>query len=253
MFESVMSSLGTLGMDFIGYLVPFLFVLTIVVFFHELGHFLVARWCGIRVLVFSIGFGPELVGFNDRHGTRWKISAIPLGGYVKFFGDDNAASVPDTAPSPHDAQAERRSASSASRSAARGRRGGRAARQFHSGDRYFRRHFHGLRQAAPRRGSPRFRPDSAAAAAGFQPGDLVTAIDGRRSTASPTCSASSSTSAGKPLHIVVDRGRSAVTLTATPELREMKNNFGNVHRHGRARDQPAPWARRDRGSSRSIR
>src|SRR5436189_4341473 len=77
--------------------VPFLFVLTIVVFFHELGHFLVARWCGIRVQVFSIGFGPELFGFNDRHGTRWKLSAIPLGGYVKFFGDENAASVPDPA------------------------------------------------------------------------------------------------------------------------------------------------------------
>src|SRR5947209_15233845 len=75
--------------------VPFLFVLTIVVFFHELGHFLVARWCGVRVMVFSIGFGPELLGFNDRLGTRWKISLIPLGGYVKFFGDENAASVPD--------------------------------------------------------------------------------------------------------------------------------------------------------------
>ena len=67
-------------------------MLTIVVFFHELGHFLVARWCGVKVLTFSIGFGPELFGFYDRHGTRWKVSAIPLGGYVKFFGDDNAAS-----------------------------------------------------------------------------------------------------------------------------------------------------------------
>src|SRR4030081_3234729 len=74
---------------------PFLFVLSIVVFFHELGHFVVARLCGVRVLTFSIGFGPELFGFNDKHGTRWKISAIPLGGYVKFFGDENAASVPD--------------------------------------------------------------------------------------------------------------------------------------------------------------
>src|SRR2546423_9990078 len=74
---------------------PVLFVFSIVVFFHELGHFLIARWCGVRVLVFSIGFGPELFGFNDRHGTRWKVSAIPLGGYVKFFGDENAASVPD--------------------------------------------------------------------------------------------------------------------------------------------------------------
>ena len=74
--------------------IPFLFVLTIVVFFHELGHFLVARWNGVKVLTFSLGFGPELAGFNDRHGTRWKISAIPLGGYVKFFGDESEASTP---------------------------------------------------------------------------------------------------------------------------------------------------------------
>ncbi len=81
----------------LGYVVPFLFVLTIVVFFHELGHFLVARWAGVKVLTFSLGFGPELVGFNDRHGTRWKISAIPLGGYVKFFGDETEASTPSAA------------------------------------------------------------------------------------------------------------------------------------------------------------
>src|SRR5258707_6849027 len=76
-----------------GYLVPFVFVLAIVVFFHELGHFLMARWCGVRVAAFSIGFGRELAGINDRYGTRWKICAIPLGGYVKFLGDRNAASV----------------------------------------------------------------------------------------------------------------------------------------------------------------
>src|SRR5271163_3530602 len=86
---------NVLGHGLIGYIVPFLFVLTIVVFFHELGHFLIARWAGVRVLTFSLGFGPELAGFNDRHGTRWKISAIPLGGYVKFFGDDSEASTPD--------------------------------------------------------------------------------------------------------------------------------------------------------------
>src|SRR5437764_11428048 len=91
----ILGHIGSLGGLFTGYVVPFLFVLTVVVFFHELGHFLIARWCGVRVLTFSIGFGPELVGFNDRHDTRWKLSAIPLGGYVKFFGDDNAASVPD--------------------------------------------------------------------------------------------------------------------------------------------------------------
>src|SRR5229473_7292852 len=92
-----LSHLHAFGGGVVGYLVPFLFVLSLVVFFHELGHFLIARLCGVRVLVFSIGFGPELLGFNDRHGTRWKVSAIPLGGYVKFFGDENAASVPDQA------------------------------------------------------------------------------------------------------------------------------------------------------------
>src|SRR5262245_46505317 len=89
---------------------PVLFVFILVVFFHELGHFLVARWCGVRVLVFSIGFGPELFGFDDRHGTRWKISAVPLGGYVKFFGDENAASVPDQAALSKMTEAERQEA-----------------------------------------------------------------------------------------------------------------------------------------------
>src|ERR1700685_810154 len=91
----VLAHLNALGGGVLGYLLPFLFVLSLVVFFHELGHFLVARWCGRKILVFSIGFGPELAGFNDRYGTRWKISAVPLGGYVKFFGDENAASAPD--------------------------------------------------------------------------------------------------------------------------------------------------------------
>src|ERR1700730_12488626 len=95
MSEFFLHSFNTLGHGLIGYAIPFLFVLTIVVFFHEFGHFLVARWSGVKVLTFSIGFGPELFGFNDRHDTRWKVCAIPLGGYVKFFGDENAASVPD--------------------------------------------------------------------------------------------------------------------------------------------------------------
>ncbi|CCV07013.1 putative enzyme [Mesorhizobium metallidurans STM 2683] len=77
---------------FLGTLVPFLFVLTVVVFVHEMGHYLVGRWCGIGVQAFSVGFGPELFGFNDSHGTRWKLCAIPLGGYVKFVGDMNATS-----------------------------------------------------------------------------------------------------------------------------------------------------------------
>src|SRR6188472_2408490 len=100
--------LGSWGTSLTSYIVPFLFGLTIVVFFHELGHFLIARWCGVRVLTFSVGFGPEIVGFNDRYGTRWKLSWIPLGGYVKFFGDDNEASVPDEATIANMTEAEKR-------------------------------------------------------------------------------------------------------------------------------------------------
>ncbi len=64
----------------------FLALLTVLIFVHEYGHYIIARWCGVRVEVFSIGFGPELFGRTDSHGTRWKVSAIPLGGYVKMFG-----------------------------------------------------------------------------------------------------------------------------------------------------------------------
>lgn len=78
----------------VGTIIPFLFVLTIVVFFHELGHFAVARWCNVKVDAFAVGFGRELFGRTDRKGTRWKLCWIPLGGYVKFAGDENAASVP---------------------------------------------------------------------------------------------------------------------------------------------------------------
>ena len=90
-----LSAMGGTASGFFGSVIPFLIVLTIVVFVHEMGHFLVGRWCGVGVHAFSIGFGPELVGFNDKHGTRWKLCAIPLGGYVKFHGDANGASIPD--------------------------------------------------------------------------------------------------------------------------------------------------------------
>ena len=77
------------------YLIPFVLVLTLVVFVHEFGHFIVGRWCGVKVDAFSIGFGPELWSRVDRLGTRWRIASIPLGGYVSFHGDANAASAPD--------------------------------------------------------------------------------------------------------------------------------------------------------------
>jgi regulator of sigma E protease len=83
-------------LNFAEYAIPFLIVLTILVFVHELGHFLVARYNKVKIEVFSIGFGPELFGWNDSSGTRWKFSIIPLGGYVRMFGDADASSRPDT-------------------------------------------------------------------------------------------------------------------------------------------------------------
>src|SRR6266568_5509511 len=88
---SLLTPLWTLGT----YIVPFVFVLSMVVFFHEMGHFLVGRLCGVKVDAFSMGFGPEIAHFTDRYGTRWRLAALPLGGYVRFHGDANGASEPD--------------------------------------------------------------------------------------------------------------------------------------------------------------
>ncbi|MDG1287799.1 MAG: RIP metalloprotease RseP [Rickettsiales bacterium] len=76
-------------------ILSFVFVLSVIVFIHEFGHYIIARWCGVKIEVFSIGFGKEIFGFNDKAGTRWKFSLLPLGGYVKMFGDQGAASTPD--------------------------------------------------------------------------------------------------------------------------------------------------------------
>ena len=102
-----LGSIGHLGSSVAGYVVPFLFVLTIVVFFHELGHYLVGRWCGVKVDTFSLGFGPELLARVDKHGTRWRLALFPLGGYVKFHGDAGVSSAPDPAALAGMAQSER--------------------------------------------------------------------------------------------------------------------------------------------------
>jgi regulator of sigma E protease len=228
-----LSGINTLGSGVLGLLVPFLFVLTLVVFFHELGHFLVARACGVRILVFSIGFGPELLGFNDRHGTRWKIAAIPLGGYVKFFGDDNAASVPDPVAIARMSEEERRG-SFIYQTVAR-----RAAIVFAGPLANFLLAvviFAGLFMIFGKPStSPRVdavQPASAAEAAGFKPGDLVLTINGRAIESFSDMQQIVSTSAGETLLFEVERGGVRLTLKATPALKEMKDRFGNVHRQG---------------------
>lgn len=229
-----MSFLGNLwGGGFIGSVLPFLFVLTIVVFFHELGHFLVARWCGVRVLTFSVGFGPEIVGFNDRHGTRWKLSAIPLGGYVKFFGDENVASVPDQSTTAGMTESEKRESFHHQKVPSRAAivAAGPIA-NFILAIVIFTAVFmvYGKQSTTARVDS--IQPESAAATAGFKPGDVVVDINGRKIANFADMQRIVGVNAGQPLEVTVDRAGSRVVLKATPALREIKDNFGNVHRLG---------------------
>lgn len=233
MSEFFLHGFSTLSHGVIGYIVPFLFVLTIVVFFHELGHFLVARWAGVKVLTFSLGFGPELAGFNDRHGTRWKLSAIPLGGYVRFFGDESEASTPDSTKLSTMTDEERKG------SFHHKKLGPRAAivaagpiANFILAILIFAGlfTFFGRPNATAR--VDKVMEGSAAAVAGFQSGDLVTAIDGTKIGNFAEMQRIVGTEAGRQLAFTVKRGDASLTLNATPELKEIKDNFGNVHKLG---------------------
>jgi regulator of sigma E protease len=214
-------------------IIPFLFVLTVIVFFHELGHFVVARWCGVKVKVFSVGFGPELLGFTDRKGTRWKLAIIPLGGYVKFLGDENAASVTDRAEvdamNPTD-----RAQSFASKSV-----WARAAivaagpiANFILAIVIFTGIFsiYGRETLTPTVDS--VEVGGAAEKAGFLPGDLIVSIDGQAIQTFSDMQRVVSVSAGVPLSVTVRRGSGDVVLTATPELKVMPDGLGNQQRLG---------------------
>ena len=228
-----LSHLHAFGGGVVGYLVPFLFVLCLVVFFHELGHFLVGRWCGVRILVFSIGFGPELIGFDDRYGTRWKVAAIPLGGYVKFFGDDTVASTPDLPRLAGMDESEKKQSfmgQSVAKRAAIVAAGPMA--NFLLAIVIFAGIFmvYGKQSMSARVDT--VQADSAAAAAGFQSGDLVLAINGKAVGDFADMQRVVSESAGETLKITIDRKGTQVVLSATPALKEIKDSFGNVHRIG---------------------
>lgn len=207
---------------------PFLFVLTVVVFFHELGHFLVARWAGVRVVEFSIGFGPEIAGFFDRHGTRWRFAWLPLGGYVKFVDDENAASVPDPDAAAHMTPED-------------------LAGSFHAKPLPHRAAvvaagpianfilaillfaglftFYGEQITEPRVDS--VVADSVAARAGFAQNDLVVSIDGRKIDSFSEMQRIVGTSAGSRLTFVVRRGDRELEVQAVPEKKEIDDGFGN--------------------------
>lgn len=227
MMEFLAQTLSVLS----GNIVPALIVLTAVVFVHEMGHFLVARWCGIRVAAFSIGFGRELAGFTDRSGTRWKISAIPLGGYVRFEGDDNAASIPDAETLARVPPADR-------------------AGLFHFAPLWQRFAvvaagpfanfllaivvfaavftFVGRQHVPPVIGS--VETGSPADQAGFQADDRIVSVNGSAINAFADIQDNVMLAAGESLEVVVSRGGEFVTLTAVPEQREVPDIAGRMHR-----------------------
>lgn len=211
------------------YLLPFVLVLTLVVFVHEFGHFIVGRWCGVKVDAFSIGFGPELWSRVDRHGTRWRVAGIPLGGYVTFHGDANAASAPDPDAVRAMPEAERKvtfAVQSVWKRAAIVFAGPFA--NFVLAIAIFAILFgvYGRTVYAPCVGS--LTPGGAGAAAGFLPGDLVLSVDGAPIDSFSKLQEIVSASADKKLVFIVQRGDQEVTLPAVPALREVESAIGKV-------------------------
>ncbi|PPD45916.1 MAG: RIP metalloprotease RseP [Methylocystis sp.] len=211
------------------YVIPFVVVLSLVVFVHEFGHFIVGRWCGVQVDAFSIGFGPELFARVDRHGTRWRVAAIPLGGYVKFHGDANGASVPD--PEAVDAMAEaERAVTFAAQPVWK-----RSAIVFAGPFANFLLAiaifaglfaFYGRTVLKPRIGS--VVAGGAGEAAGFMPGDLVLTIDGTTVDTFGKLQEIVSVSADTKLAFVVRRNDKDVAISAVPAFREVESGAGKM-------------------------
>jgi regulator of sigma E protease len=213
----------------VGTLVPFLFVLMVVVFVHEMGHYLVGRLCGIGVQAFSVGFGPELVGFNDRHGTRWKLCAIPLGGYVKFVGDMSVTS------SQVDAQAIEALSEAERKISFHTQPVWKRAATVFAGPLFnflltivvfavlfvaYGRYVSEPVVAEVTAGSP-------AEEAGIRPGDRFVSVDGSKVESFSDVQRLVSGRAGDAITFVLLRDGKDVTVTATPRLMEQEDALGN--------------------------
>jgi len=227
-------------MDIIGtvfnWVVPFLVVLTILVFVHELGHYWVARRCGVRVEVFSIGFGPEIYGWNDRRQTRWRISAIPFGGYVKMFGEHSRDE--DAPPMTPEEEAVSFSHKSLGRRSAIVAAGPFANFAFAvvllAG-------LYGLvGLPAPLAAVGIIQPGSAAAEAGFEPGDRVISIDGEPIQWFEDLCLYVSARPDQKLAFVVIRSDEETELTAVPQAVEQDTPEGGITTIGRLGVGPDP-------------
>jgi regulator of sigma E protease len=207
------------------YLLPFVVVLTVLVFVHEMGHYWVARRCGVRVEVFSIGFGPELVGWTDKKDTRWKISAIPLGGYVKMFGEGEFT----------DGEGTPRALTKAERlvSFRHKRVGQRSAIVFAGPAANFLFAFAVFAFFFMIYGQPftpaeisSVEPGSAAEQAGIEPGDLIIRVDGSDIERFEDIRRIIQINPGKTMEIVVRRDGEEVALEATPTPKEIDDGSG---------------------------
>ncbi len=222
-----LGSLWAFGGSVLFYVLPFLFVLTVVVFVHEYGHYKVGRICGVTVTAFSIGFGKELFGWTDRHGTRWRFAAIPLGGYVKFAGDANAASAPDhaaTAAMPAEQRARTLPGATVGRRSAIVLAG--PVANFIFSILMFAAIViaYGKNIIAPR--VELVSAGSAAQTGGLEPGDLIVSIDGERMASFDEVRRIVSINAGNSLTFVVNRNGADIPVSVTPALVERRNALG---------------------------
>ena len=211
--NAIADLLGWLGW----YVVPFILILSLIVAVHELGHYLVGRWCGVKIDAFSLGFGPELFARVDARGTRWRVGALPLGGYVKFHGDANAASVGDGANGDPSVDRSLTLAGQSLRNRAAIVLAGPVANFilafviFTGMFMAFGRIEHVARIGRVEGGSP-------AAAAGFQAGDFIKSINGNSIDSFEALQESTLMSTGLPMNFVVERQGNDLNLTATPRI-----------------------------------
>jgi regulator of sigma E protease len=214
------------------YVIPFLIVLTPIVFVHEMGHFLIARWNGVRVEVFSIGFGREIFGWTDKANTRWKFSLIPLGGYIKMFGDADAASRPDPEASKL-SEAERAVAFPYKRLSQRSWivAGGPLANFLFAVVLYAGLFIFVGQPFTPARVGE-VLPDSAAQEAGILADDLFLEVDGQSIDRFEDIQRIVRISPGKEMAIEVLRDGETVTLVATPRVQVIEFKDGNKEEVG---------------------
>lgn len=211
--------------------VSFLFILTVIVFFHELGHYAVARANGVRVEVFSIGFGPELFGWNSKSGTRWKVSLLPLGGYVKMFGETMSGAG--------DEEAAELTEEEKSVSFNQKRLGQRAAIVVAGPLANFLLAIVVLSVLFATDGQPFtppvagvIQPGSAAEAAGMKAGDRFVMVDGQAIERFEDVQVIVRMAPGRELIIVVHRDGREITLKAVPKHHTVVDRFGNETKMG---------------------